>query len=172
MDNFTHALDCLKALLILLQEAESGTDEDEEMSSAYLMLNLGSAESIKWGLSLNGGLRRRRSPLISSSLRCNFCLLERNYARLFRTVRTLPTTALLAFLWNMPTILRCVSVGADLSLLCYTHDMRCLLSIRMGSSSNCRDILTVMSSAYNSKVLTFPSDEFSKLFCLDQGEAS
>lgn len=54
--NFAQCLDCLKSLLTLRQEASSGNDreeeeeEDEHMSAVYLMLNMGSTDSIKWAL--------------------------------------------------------------------------------------------------------------------------
>ena len=56
--NFRHALECVKTLLGLLQEGQAAAvDPAGEMSAAYLMLNLGSHESTKWGLAQDQSIR-------------------------------------------------------------------------------------------------------------------
>ena len=105
--NFSHALECLKSYLSV-DESTPGDDDDlDEMTSVYLILNLGSKEALKWALSRKTGGKRGKSPEIEA----NFAFRERNFVKLFKIARTeFSTISLLAFQWKLPSILKDVFV--------------------------------------------------------------
>jgi hypothetical protein len=55
--NFTHVSECLKELLVLYSELDMCADRMKQMAATYLMLNLGSSESLQWILEQSNELR-------------------------------------------------------------------------------------------------------------------
>jgi hypothetical protein len=72
------------------------------MIVVYLLLNLGSYHSYKWGLELDS--EKKNNEEVTQALKLNSLYNERNFVRLFKEALKLPLLYLLAFHWNLPVI--------------------------------------------------------------------
>ena len=128
--NFSHMLECLKMILncfeilyprqcdsnvsIIIANCNSidkslSKSEKSIMNSTridmivvYLLLNLGSYHSYKWGLELDSDIKNNEK--VTQALKLNSLYSERNFVRLFKEALKLPLLYLLAFHWNLPVI--------------------------------------------------------------------
>ena len=122
--NFTHLLECLKMILnyyemrfpracdshsnptneYLITHKNMKTENKTiiDMISVYILLNIGSYHSYKWGLELDDKVKCNKS--VSRALKMHRLYVERNYAALFKEAKNLSLIHLLAFYWSLPHI--------------------------------------------------------------------
>jgi len=123
--NFSHLLECLKMILNcfeILYPRKRDKDRSKttlsfvehksltrnytrmNMIAVYLLLNIGSYHSYRWGLELDYDVKNNN--IVAQALKMNKLYLEKNYVGLFKEVRRLPTIPLLAFHWNLPFVFK------------------------------------------------------------------
>ena len=72
------------------------------MITIYILLNIGSYHSYKWGLELNDKVKSNEK--INRALKMHRLYVERNYIAIFKESRKLSLIHLLAFHWSLPHI--------------------------------------------------------------------
>ena len=122
--NFTHLLECIKMILnyyesqfLRICDSHLGTDDSKivkngnvkrvdesiiDMIAIYILLNIGSYHSYKWGLELNEKVKSNKK--INRALKMHRLYVERNYIALFKESKKLSLIHLLAFYWSLPHI--------------------------------------------------------------------
>ena len=122
--NFTHLLECLKMILnyyesqcLRICDSHLGPDNKKivkngnverveesiiDMITIYILLNIGSYHSYKWGLELNDKVKSNEK--INRALKMHRLYVERNYIAIFKESRKLSLIHLLAFHWSLPHI--------------------------------------------------------------------
>ena len=125
--NFSHLLECLKMILnyyeiLFPRNCDSGLEFKNthfvktkdtknvinetriDMIVVYILLNIGSYHSYKWGIELDDKLKNNHK--VKRALRMNRLYVERNYVGLFKEVKNLSLIHLLAFHWSLPSIFK------------------------------------------------------------------
>lgn len=105
--NDTHLQECLKRLIVLYTSSDSRNLHVAEFFAVYLVLNLGSAESLSLGVQtkhLYGS-----DPVFKIALELCLAWFNQNYVRTFRLVQRLPMLHLWAINRHLHSI-RCVTL--------------------------------------------------------------
>ena len=118
--NFSHLLECLKMILTCFEsfyprrcDSDSCQSDKSDNSTikntlridmivVYLLLNIGSYHSYKYGLELDK--EAKDSVEVKRAMKMNRLYFERNYVGLFKEVQNLSLLHMLAFQWNVPSI--------------------------------------------------------------------